>query len=547
VLRVLHAFAWLRWRTLLNSLERTSGRDVVARMSTAIDQLAPAVMALVLVPSALALASVASYTGWVLAAGGDGGHTFDSLRWLLLALTLFAVAGPFMMPPQKGASPARLILLPISRAVLFAAHLVSALAEPWVLLAVAPSVALPIGLAAGGQIAAAGVVLLAGALLVATLAAVTLVVTSAIELVVRNRRRGELLALLLFLLVPLIGISAGRHAAPSAGRDGAVERHLLALMPSEFYTDGVRAAVRADHAAAAQSLLVLAGSMLLLHGLAFVLFARLLASPAVDSARVGTVGAALARWRLPGLSPGASAIALGQLRLTIRTPRGRFALLSPLVMFMIVAGMLLRSPSGVEIAFLPQSGFGVAALTSFLALLAILPFSINQFAVDGAGLTLTLLAPIETRTLLAGKAVGNALAAAIPGALCTAAAKVLFPGGHPALWACVPLGIAATYVLAAPVAAALSAVFPRSVDLNSIGRGSNAHGAAAFLGTLVFLAAGASCLLPLMVAMGGSKRVWLAPAFLLIWVAVCGTASAILFRWAAALFDRRRESLSMLR
>jgi hypothetical protein len=37
VLHILSAFAWMRWRVLLNSLERTGSRDMVGRMATAMD------------------------------------------------------------------------------------------------------------------------------------------------------------------------------------------------------------------------------------------------------------------------------------------------------------------------------------------------------------------------------------------------------------------------------------------------------------------------------------------------------------------------------
>jgi hypothetical protein len=563
VLRVLRAFAWLRWRMLLNSIERTGSRDVVGRMSTAMEQLAPVVMVLVMLPSAVALGGAGGYAGWALARACGGVLTFEGVRLLLLAACIFAVAAPFVLPGRAGANPVRLLLLPIPRSVLFAGQAVTALAEPWLLLAAAPVLALPIGLATGGQPRAAGIALLAGALLLATLAGITLVVASAIELTLRNRRRGELLALMLFLLLPLIGVMAGltdsrqrerrerpaeTRAPPRAGEWSALERRVVALIPSESYALAVQAAVRADYRVAGRRLLVLTAWLALLQGLAFAVFVRAFGSPGVTGSRAGRAGTALAAWRLPGLSPAASAVAIGQLRLALRTPRGRFTLLSPLVMFMPFAAMLLRSPSGVEFAFLRlQSGVGLAAFTSFIALLAVLPFAMNQFAIDRTGFTLALLAPLETRTLLAGKAVGNGIVAAIPATVCIALALALFPAGDPALWISVPLVLLATYLLAAPVAAALSAVFPRSVDLNSIGRGSNAHGAAAFLGTIAYAAAGGASALPILAATALLHRPRLAPLLLLLWVAICATTSFVLFRKAAALFDRRREHLSMMR
>jgi hypothetical protein len=562
VLHILSAFAWMRWRVLLNSLERTGSRDMVGRMATAMDQLTPIVMGLVAVPSALTLAGLAGYAGWMLGQDGTGGLPFQLLRLVLLAASVLAIAGPFMLP-RAGAQPVRLLLLPIPRHVLFVGQFGVALADPWLLLAAAPIVALPLGLAAAGEVRAAGVALAGGILLLAILATVGLLVTSAIELTMRNRRRGELLALLLFLLVPVVGVITGlgegrqrearqRDTRPGASRPatppGTTEPRVLALAPSEAYAHAVRVAARAEYGAAAAPLLWLAGGLVVLQGLAFTTFARVLASPGV----IGSRGVGRVRWmsgrRLPGLSPAASAIAVGQLRTALRTPRGRFTLLSPLVVFALFAMMLLRSPSGVQFAFVRlESGIGLAVTTSFLALLSVLPFAMNQFAVDRAGLTLALLAPLDARTLLAGKAAGNALVSAIPASLCIAAALALFPSGNPALWACVPLALTATYLLTSPLAAALSIVFPRAVDLNSIGRGSNAHGAAGLLGTLACAAAGGISLLLVLAATVVLRRPALAPLLLVAWVAICGVTAFLLFRPVATLFERRREDLGLLR
>ena len=74
-------------------------------------------------------------------------------------------------------------------------------------------------------------------------------------------------------------------------------------------------------------------------------------------------------------------------------------------------------------------------------------------------------------------------------------AFVVFPGGPPSLWVSLAPASSPTYALAAPGTAALSALFPRTVDLNSIGRASNAHGFASLAGLLVFVAASAPSVL----------------------------------------------------
>jgi hypothetical protein len=159
---------------------------------------------------------------------------------------------------------------------------------------------------------------------------------------------------------------------------------------------------------------------------------------------------------------------------------------------------------------------------------------------------LALLSPLETRELLAGKAAGNALIGGGPALLCVVIALALFPAGPAALWLGLLLGLLATYLLAAPAAAALSAVFPRAVDLNSIGRGSNAHGAAGFLGLFAFLAGGAPPSLLALLATRVLDRPALAPVLLAAWCLVCALLARLLFLPVKTLFASRRENLGMV-
>ena len=88
-------------------------------------------------------------------------------------------------------------------------------------------------------------------------------------------------------------------------------------------------------------------------------------------------------------------------------------------------------------------------------------------------------------------------------------------------------------------------MFPRVVDMNSIGRGSNAHGLAALLGMLAFLAAGAPCLL-IVAASRWIERPALVPVMLLAWCAVALGANLLLFGLARTVFANRRENLATL-
>ena len=170
----------------------------------------------------------------------------------------------------------------------------------------------------------------------------------------------------------------------------------------------------------------------------------------------------------------------------------------------------------------------------------------NQFAIDKAGVTMALLSPLTDREYLAGKAVGNALIGGPPALVCGLTAVIMFPGGSPALWLAIPIALTSVYLLVAPVAAILSAIFPRTVDLNSIGSGSNAHGLASLLGLVAFVAAGVPCLLIVMAASEWIQRPALMPVLLLGWCAVAYGANLLLFSLARTIFARRRENLASM-
>jgi hypothetical protein len=252
------------------------------------------------------------------------------------------------------------------------------------------------------------------------------------------------------------------------------------------------------------------------------------------------------RRRVPGLTAGASAVALAHFRLALRTPRGRSILLSPLAL-MVVSAFMMQQGNQDGAPFWFSSGLGVAAFASFICLLAVLPIAMNQFAVDKAGLTMALLAPLSTREYLAGKAAGNALIAVPPALFCVLASRVVFGGGSSALWISLPIALASILLIVAPIAAAASAVFPRVVDLNSIGRGGNAHGAAGFIGLLSFVAAGLPNLALGYATMRWLERPALVPLVLLLWCGVSYALARALFVPVRRLFEARRENLAMLR
>ena len=558
--RTLRAFAWLRWRVLINSLERRGSRDVIERFSVAFEQLAPAIAALVMLPSGVALAAAGALAGWTLGRG-DAGVAFALIRFALLAACVLTFIGPILLPGSERTNAVRLLLLPIPRHVLYLAQSISALTDPWVLLAAAIVIALPLGVASAGNLPVAAMAAAAGLLLLVALVGITQLVTSTVYLIVRDRRRAELMTLLVVVFLPLIGMLPGllgserhRGSRPAVERPhqqtdaprlwSELERRAFAAAPSEIYTRSLRAA-DANVPAALGSLGTLVVTAVALHGLALLAFARVLSSPgSVGGSR--TVSTKSSGWRIPGSSAASSAVALNQLRLALRTPRGRATLLSPIVVVGLFAVMMVRGRSGMDLGPLKfESGLGLASFAAFVSLMSILPLAMNQFAIDRAGLTLAMLSPLETSALLRGKAIGNALIAAIPAGICLLAAGILFPSGDPLLWLCIPLTLVSAYLLVSPAAAILSAIFPRPVDLNSIGRNSNAHGAAGLLGMLCFLTAAAPGMAIALVTSRGLDRPTLAPLALLVWTGICFAISLGLFRAAEAVFDRRRENLGL--
>jgi len=568
--RILRAFAWMRWRVLLNSVERTGARDTLERLSLAVEQIGPLIALALLAPSVVGLAGLGGYAGYGLAMGGPV-MTFEALRFLLFAACGFAVVGPLLLPSMEPTALVRLLLLPIPRRTLYAAQTAGGLSEPWVIISLPIVLSIPVGLAIGGAWLAATVSLLAALALVLCLVGLSTLSTLLLHLVVRDRRRGELLALLFIVLVPAIALmpglvmsSPGRAAGPESPAGPAKTEHrrrsptptpawvartagvARALVPSELFVRVTRSSARHEADGAVVPLFVLGTSGAVLHALGMLTFARLLGSPSAGAPRRPASRAGPASVRLPFLSRASAAVAQAQLRLVIRTPRGRSILLSPFVVFVLFA-IVMQRQGRMELGVLDlTSGLNLATFGAAVCLLAVLPFAMNQFAIDRSGLTLALLSPLATRELLAGKAVGNGLIAAGPAILVVLVAFVLFPGGSPALWLSLPPAIVATYLLAAPGAATLSTLFPRTVDLNSVGRGSNPHGVANLLGLLVFLTAGLPSVLIVVVTAGLVHLPSLTPILMLAWCGVALFLSRLLFKGVAVLFDKRRENVGMV-
>lgn len=562
MLRTFRAFAWMRWRMTVNAFDKTGGRDRLERVSMALEQIGPVIAVLLLLPTALGMFVLGGYAGFSLARGEAPGIPFIAVRYLLFAVPILALAGPFFLPAADRTNPIRLLLLPIPRPTLYVAQASSAFGDPWNLLAVPLIAGVSAGVFSGGAMTAGILSSVAALLLVAVIVALSALAATLLHLIVRDRRRGELIALLLIVILPavsmvpaMLGSSARRNRAraPEARERAAnpvaerMRASALALAPTELFVATVRTSSQGNTTAAARSTLVLAVFATLLHAVGFLAFRKVLESPGSSGGKRSTPMREIWTRRLPGLSAPASAVALAQLRLALRTPRGRSILLSPLVVFFLFGAMMYRNAGAADMGpFQFTSGIGLATVCSFFSVLAVLPIAMNQFAVDRAGLTLALLSPLRERELLAGKAVGNALIVGPPALLCMLIARVVFPGDPLTLWVALVLGVTAMYVLAAPVGAIASAMFPRVANLNSIGRAGNPHGLANFIGMVTFLVSGA---IPLFLSLAATKlldRPFLAPLFVGVWCAVAFLVARLLFGPAVRVFHSRRENLALL-
>jgi hypothetical protein len=543
---------------LINSFEHTGSRDILERLSIAAENLGPIIATLLLVPTALILAGVGGAAGHALGSGESGSMLVAAARYLLIFVPVLAIVGPLVLPAADRANPVRLLLLPIPPSTLYVAQSSVAFGDVWNLLMLPLVLGIPLGVAATGAWVPALVILTGSLLLILIVVGIASVATSALALVVRDRRRGELVTLIFIIVLPALSmlpgiLSAGTRSGDASSRSSApawvadTSRRAAALYPTELYLDVARGATSGGTARPAGALVALTVTAVALHAVGLLLFTRLLQQPGTTGPRrTSTTRAAWGR-TLPGLSPAASAVAMAHTKLALRTPRGRSILLSPIAMLVIFGILIYRGGGTMDFGSMRiQGGISLATFASFVAMMSILPIAMNQFAVDKAGLTLALLSPLTTADYLRGKAVGNGLVAAAPTLISLLVAAALFPGGAWHLWASLVLGLPSVFLLTAPVAALCSAVFPRAVDMNSIGRGSNAHGAAGFIGLFAFVAAAMPPLLLTLLATQILQKPALAPVLLAVWCVVAYALGRLGFVPVRRIFDARRENLGLV-
>jgi hypothetical protein len=568
LVRHFRALTWLRWRMLLRTLSRGRGRDIVERFSLAAQTLAPILALILMLPAALGIAAVGFLAGFW--AGQPAGATLANIVQVLLLFACgFTLFAPLVFPAgSEAAGQVRLLLLPIPRGMLYLLQTLGVLVDPWLGVLLPLFVAVPIGFASSGRLIGAVVTLAAGVCMIAFIVGLAMVSASLLQLLLRNRKRGEramVAAMLGFMLVSMLPSLVmtdfdERRERRRAGRTERVgrierekspgERRLIRaaagigyVLPPMQFAAAAGAAAAGRPAAAAGWAAAIAAAAAALHAIGWRVYRRLTETPASSGARRTRDRTGPVRRHVPGLSAGASAVAWAFARLCFRTPRGKIVIFGVMLTLPLVSVLMMRAG---ELPFLFTSlrpGFSIGLFGLGITLLSLGPLSLNQFAADGAGLTLQTLAPISDRELLVGKAAGGALVLAGPVVVVLGIAIALSPSAPVALWLALVLGTIATYVVVAPVNAALSAIFPKKVNLASIGRDSNPHQAANLLGFLSILAAAAPAALAAAAGLVFFRSEWLTALLVGAWAVVALFLSSLALRVVERLVATRRENL----
>jgi hypothetical protein len=561
MIRQLRAFAWLRWRLLLNGVRGARRRDTLEQISRVLALVAPVAIVVLSLGSVIALGIGGYLAGHMLARRADVSDiVLLVVRAALVGQLIVVVFMPLGIGSQSTARYARLLLLPIHRRVLHLVEVLSGIADPWIFVMAPGLLMLVVGLAVGGALSAVPVMLLAGAGLLAVLLSLSAVVSFLTSWVMRDRRRAEWTTLVFVvaisgagLLPHMIGTDMVRRNrdATAEGRErqgftvARIENALPAwtrALPSEMYGRALGASTPGAGMAWVAGLWVQAVFVYLLSGLIH----RRLLYASEGQARRRADATLVALPRVPVLSAAASAVAVVQFRTGLKSVRGRLAVLLPGPMMGLLALVLARAPEEAPwIAAIPHYGHLVFGASLIFAIYALQPFLMNQFASDRAGLTLQMLMPVSVRELVWGKAVGMFgmfFAAAMLSMLVTLLAT---GGGPPLLWLSVLVAGAATFFTLTPVAAVTSAMFPVASDLSKTGSGGNPHGAAMLVGTFLVLIAAAPPGLILLVGPRFSAVATLGAS--IVWAVIVVAVAFPLLSLASRMVTARRENMYLTR
>jgi hypothetical protein len=329
--------------------------------------------------------------------------------------------------------------------------------------------------------------------------------------------------------------------------DAALPRWTHAI-PSELYGLSLNSAMAGRQGTAWLAVVVLIAEGLLLFAASSAVHARLIGSLENEQDHRRRISKPLGGFELPFVRPSVAAVAMTYLRMALRSVRGRLAILLPAPMLLAIAVLVRRMPDvpdGMSAVF--HRGDLLFGVGSVLALHALQPFTMNLFGTDRAGLTLLFLSPIDDRDLARGKILGCALLLGVSMSLCLVGAVIVAPGGEVWTWLAVPIGIAAVWLWASPLAVWLSILFPVAADLSKTGKGGNPHPLAMLVGLVAVMA-----LLVPTALLFVAAEFWLREPPLVLVLELSWLLVAVLVAWpllnlAASSLSSRRENLALLR
>ncbi|MBZ5590322.1 MAG: hypothetical protein LAO05_17360 [Acidobacteriia bacterium] len=554
-LRLVKAFVWLQWRLLVNGLRGGRRRDSLERFSRWSDTIVPAVAAVLLIPAVLLMAAAGGFAGWNLAngSGREAGVAFV-LTLSLLGPLLWLLLRPLLAAGQGGVERGELLrLLPIPASFLRHLELIRAALDPILVLFAAAVLALPLGALIAGRPVVTLVAIVAGALLLAFFASFSAVLALGVQVLLRNRRRGELVTLIFFLALSSAGVVpqffAREHRTAGSARPtrSAPERQFDIPVALRFFPSGLYAVGLADGSTGrvrgmALNLGALAALAALAYAATATLHRRLLDTPETSGSRAtrAPVRVRMARW--PGFSPVASATAAAQARTLLRTVRGKMLIISPVFTTVLFALVFTRD---MPAKFLAQPA-AIAAIAVFIGLANHSSVACNQFAADGNALVLEFLQPIDERDLLIGKLAGSTVLFAGSLFVALAALLLIFPSASPVLLLAVLAGGLASHFALAPVNALLAAFFPKTIDLGKLGKAGKPHSTAALVSFIAqafaMLPAAACIVVPWFVL----RNLALAPLLAGAWAIASWFLAVAALSLVARAVRARRENLAMV-
>jgi hypothetical protein len=316
--------------------------------------------------------------------------------------------------------------------------------------------------------------------------------------------------------------------------------------PSEFYARAVRpgAGLVSSRAGSLLTLVLIAGA---LYGISWTIFSRLLDTPETGASRRSRASTRASVSGFPGLGPGASAVAFAYMKLSLRTIQGKMAVYYTPIGLLVAAVAMSRLTEGtLTQGFGAHSGPILATFAALLSLLSMQKLMLNQFAIEGAGLTLQFLSPLSGRDIVAGNSAGLGVFFVCSMLFYLGIAAIFAPDPAVPLWGAAVLAGLSTFLVYAPITSALSALFPKAIDPGRIGSASNPTSAASLLGTLGMVLSAAPPVLLGAIGLYALRSPALALLFVACWTCCSALLFVLLSRGAAGIVEARRENLAMV-